>query len=54
LHIADRANAWRYALELDGLRRCLHEDHASLQSRRRAYQTQLARVRALRQRLDAE
>ena len=52
LHVADRANAWRYALELDIFRRTLQQDRASLQRRRQAYQAQLARVRLLRQRLE--
>lgn len=52
LHIADRANAWRHALELDGLRGVLDQDHASFQRRRQAYEGQLARVRELQNRLD--
>jgi hypothetical protein len=51
LHLADRANAWGYALELDGLRRTLQQDRTSLQRRRHVYQAQLARVQLLRQRL---
>jgi hypothetical protein len=53
LHIADRANAWGYALELDGLRSTLPQDRASLQRLRQAYQAQVALVQFLIQRLDA-
>jgi hypothetical protein len=52
LHIADRANAWRYALELDSLRRTLHQDRAWLERRRQAYQAQVSRVQRIRQRLE--
>jgi len=52
LYVADQANAWRYALELDGLRPRLDQEHARLQRRRQAYHAQLARIRHLQQRLD--
>src|SRR5262249_2617073 len=51
-YVADRANAWQYALELDGLRNTLKQERARLQQRRQAYQRQLARVRQLQDRLD--
>jgi chromosome segregation ATPase len=51
-HLADPANAWRYALELDGLRHAIYAERARLRRRYQAYQVQLGRVRQLRQRLD--
>src|SRR5262245_29067797 len=52
LHIADQANAWRHALDLDEVRRNLHQERSRLQRLSEAYQAQLARVQHLRQRLD--
>jgi hypothetical protein len=52
LHIADRANAWRHALDLDRLRRTIDQERARLQRRRQAYQVQLARVQHIRRRMD--
>ena len=52
LHIADRANAWRYALELDKVQRTVDQERARLQRRRQAYHAQLTRVRHLHERVD--
>jgi hypothetical protein len=52
LHIADRANAWRYALELDTVRSTLDQVRARHQRRRQAYHAQLARVQRLQERVD--
>jgi hypothetical protein len=52
LHIADRTNAWRYALELDTVRRTLDQEGARVHRRRQAYHAQLARVEHLQQQVD--
>lgn len=52
LHVADRTNAWRGALELDRLRHTLDQDRARLQRCRQTCQAQRARVRQLEEQLD--
>jgi hypothetical protein len=51
LHVADRTNAWRHALELDRIRHTLDRDRAGLQRRRQAYHAQRARIRQLEEQL---
>lgn len=52
LHVADQANAWRSALELDHLQRTLDHERARLERRKHAYQAQRVRVQDLQERLD--
>jgi hypothetical protein len=51
LRVADRANAWRYALELDQLREGLAEDRSRLKRYEAAYRENLADVEHLEHRL---
>lgn len=51
LHVGDRVNAWRHALELDQLRKGLDAQRRQLRQQGQAYHGQLARLRHLRQRL---
>jgi hypothetical protein len=52
LHVADRTNAWRHALELDRLRHTLDQDRGRFHKIREACQAQRARVRQLEEQLD--
>jgi hypothetical protein len=51
LRVADQANAWRYALELDRLRRDLAQDRARLEGSERIYQESAAELQRVRERL---
>jgi chromosome segregation ATPase len=52
LHVADRTNAWRHALELDQLRKTLDQQRARLRRRQQVYDAQRARVRHLQEQLE--
>jgi hypothetical protein len=52
LHVADKLNAWRQALELDRLRKTLDQERARFRRQQRAYDVQRARVRHLLEQLD--
>jgi hypothetical protein len=52
LRVADQANAWRYALELDHLRRELEQDRSRLEGSERIYQESTADLAELRRQLD--
>jgi hypothetical protein len=51
LHVADRDNSWKHALELDQTRRLIELDKLQLQQQEQTYQDQLADVERLKRRL---
>jgi paraquat-inducible protein B len=51
LHVADRDNAWKYALEHNSTRQAVERDTVRLQRRERAYRDQLADLQRLQRRL---
>lgn len=51
LHVADRENSWKHALELDRTRQAVEQERAQLQKHEQAYHDQLAEVEQLKRRL---
>jgi chromosome segregation ATPase len=49
LHVGDRENAWRHALDLDQVRHALEKEHRQLERQQRTYEIQLAHFQQLRQ-----
>jgi chromosome segregation ATPase len=52
LHVADKLNAWRYALELDQLRKRRDQERARLRRQQHAYEIQYTHVRHIQKQLD--
>jgi hypothetical protein len=51
LHVADQANAWRHALELDRLRTLLKQERERLKRRRQTYREQQAYLEKIQEEL---
>ncbi len=47
LHLNDRSNAWRHALQLDQLRQTIAKDRDELHRHQRVYSDQLVQIRRL-------
>ncbi len=51
LHVRDQANAWRFALKLDRLRKAIDKDRTQIQKYRLTYRSHLAHFQQLQHRL---